>query len=169
MANTFNTHHIAFPEKALLATTTIGIVKTAWNTDIIEPLFDDCVTQLTQRGIMQENIFVRTAPGAFELATGAQQLIKSASPDVCIALGALIKGETYHFEVLSHATAAGLQTLSLSGTTPVIFGVLTCNREQALERVQDGIAKGWADSALMMVHNQTTSLSKPQQMRQENL
>ena len=166
MAKKLEMNNSDFPEKALLTNLRIGIVKTAWNRDIVEPLFNDCISQLLERGIQENNITVQTVPGAFELAHGAQQVINSSSSVVCITLGALIKGDTYHFEVLAHAVAAGLQTLSLQGT-PIIFGVLTCNREQALERVQNGIAKGWADSALMMVPKPVAP--EAQKIRQVNL
>lgn len=129
----------------------IGIVKTQWNTDIVEALYTDCISQLRTQGITLDNIFVRIVPGAFELAHGAQQLLKKQQCDVVICIGALIQGATYHFEVLANAVTHALQTLSITCGVPVIFGVLTCNHEQAVERVGDGLAKGWADSALMMV------------------
>ena len=167
MAKKLDIYTTDFPE--IMANLRVGIVKTAWNREILDPLFNDCVTQLVARGVQEDAISVRTVPGAFELAHGAQQLIKTSSFDVCITLGAIIKGDTYHFDVLAHAVTAGLQTLSLQGSVPIILGVLTCNREQAFERVQNGVAKGWADSALMMAHNPVTPLPVVQKMRQANL
>lgn len=142
------------PNPAQSANLRVGIVKTAWNTEIVEALYKDCVQQLRSQGVLTQHIFVRVVPGAFELAHGTQQLLAQQECDVVICLGALIQGATYHFEVLANAVTQSLQMLSISCGVPVIFGVLTCNEEQAIERLHAGIAKGWADSALMMTQAQ---------------
>ena len=145
----FKLSELASPE--LFKTKKVGIVKTKWNTEIVESLFEDCVDQLLLQGILQSNIIVYEVPGAFELAYGAQRMIATHDCDVYICLGAIIQGATAHFDVLAHAVTQGLQTLSMQLNKPIILGVLTCTHDQAVERVQQGIAKGWADSALMMI------------------
>ncbi len=156
------------PNEYQRANLRIGIVKTQWNTDIVEALYTDCITQLRAQGVRAENIFLRVVPGAFELAHGTQQLLAQQQCDVVICIGALIQGATYHFEVLANAVTHGLQMLSITSGVPVIFGVLTCNHQQAVERVHEGIAKGWADSALMMTQPSIiqmpthTTLQQPQ-------
>lgn len=157
------------PNAAACANLNVGIIKTAWNTDIVETLYTDCIQQLRVHGVLTQNIYVRVVPGAFELAHGAQQLLALQNCNVVICLGALIQGATYHFEVLANAVAHGLQTVSITSGVPVIFGVLTCNLEQAMERVHDGIARGWADSALMMTHQAIDQLSFDQKIQQPQL
>ena len=88
-------------------------------------------------------------PGAFELSQAAEKFIESY--DAVLALGTIIKGETYHFEVLAHETARSLSQVSISNKKPVIFGVLTTNNElQAKQRAQ---VKGseYAKSLLKMI------------------
>ena len=88
-------------------------------------------------------------PGAFELSQAAEKFIESY--DAVLALGTIIKGETYHFEVLAHETARSLSQVSISNKKPVIFGVLTTNSElQAKQRAQ---VKGseYAKSLLKMI------------------
>lgn len=139
------------PPPAVLKTKKIGIIKTKWNTEIVESLFEDCVNQLLLQGVVESNIIVYEVPGAFELAYGARHMISVQDCAVYICLGAIIQGATAHFDVLAHAVTQGLQTLSMQLDKPIILGVLTSTHDQAIERVQQGIAKGWADSALMMI------------------
>lgn len=139
------------PSAEVLKTKKVGIIKTKWNTEIVESLFEDCVNQLVLQGVVESNITVYEVPGAFELAYGAQHMITTQDCDVCICLGAIIQGATAHFDVLAHAVTQSLQELSTRFGKPVILGVLTSTHDQAIERVQQGIAKGWADSALMMI------------------
>ncbi|MGE0009911.1 MAG: 6,7-dimethyl-8-ribityllumazine synthase [Candidatus Babeliales bacterium] len=157
------------PNAVQAANLRIGIVKTAWNTEIVEALYQDCVKQLVTQGVLAKNISVRVVPGAFELAHGTQQLLAQQKCEVIICLGALLQGATYHFEVLANSVTHALQMLSISCGVPVIFGVLTCNHEQAVERVYDGIAKGWADSALMMTHQENMQVPSLETMHQPQL
>lgn len=160
------------PSPEVLKTKKVGIVKTKWNTEIVESLFEDCVNQLVLQGVVESNITVYEVPGAFELAYGAQHMITTQDCDVYICLGAIIQGATAHFDVLAHAVTQGLQTLSMQLNKPIILGVLTCTHDQAIERVQQSVAKGWADSALMMVDlipMQTKSAVMPQQAAQRQI
>ncbi len=148
----FKISESCLPSPAVAATKRVGIVKTKWNMDIIEALFEDCVNQLMLQGVAQKNIVVYEVPGAFELAFGVQQLMASHECDVVICLGAIIQGATAHFDVLAHAVTRGLFDMSATLSKPLILGVLTCTHEQAIERVEQKVAIGWADTALMMTN-----------------
>lgn len=148
----FKISNTCLPPLAIAATKRIGIVKTKWNMDIIEALFQDCINQLLLQGVQHKNIVVYEVPGSFELAYGVRQLMAAHACDVVICLGAIIQGATAHFDVLAHAITRGLFDMSSGMSTPLILGLLTCTHEQAIERVEQKVAVGWADSALMMTN-----------------
>ena len=103
----------------------ILIVSTSWNREIIDVMQEDAISELKRFNVnLIDSIEV---PGAFELSQAAEKFISSY--DAILALGTIIKGETYHFEVLAHETARSLSQVSISNKKPVIFGVLTTNNE----------------------------------------
>ena len=125
----------------------ILIVSTSWNREIIDVMQEDAISEL--KGFNVNDIDIIEVPGAFELSQAAEKFISSY--DAVLALGTIIKGETYHFEVLAHETARSLSQVSISNKKPVIFGVLTTNNElQAKQRAE---VKGseYAKSLLMMI------------------
>ena len=125
----------------------ILIVSTSWNREIIDVMQEDAISEL--QGFNVNHIDSVEVPGAFELSQAAEKFISSY--DAVLALGIIIKGETYHFEVLAHETARSLSQVSVSNKKPVIFGVLTTNNElQAKQRAE---VKGseYAKSLLMMI------------------
>ena len=125
----------------------ILIVSTSWNREVIDVMQEDAISEL--KGFNVNDIDSIEVPGAFELSQAAEKFISSY--DAVLALGTIIKGETYHFEVLAHETARSLSQVSISNKKPVIFGVLTTNNElQAKQRAE---VKGseYAKSLLMMI------------------
>ena len=125
----------------------ILIISTSWNREIIDVMQEDAISEL--QGFNVNHIDSVEVPGAFELSQAAEKFISSY--DAVLALGIIIKGETYHFEVLAHETARSLSQVSVSNKKPVIFGVLTTNNElQAKQRAE---VKGseYAKSLLMMI------------------
>jgi len=125
----------------------ILIVSTSWNREIIDVMQEDAISELKEFNV--NHIDSVEVPGAFELSQAAEKFISSY--DAVLALGVIIKGETYHFEVLAHETARSLSQVSVSNKKPVIFGVLTTNNElQAKQRAE---VKGseYAKSLLMMI------------------
>ena len=125
----------------------ILIVSTSWNREIIDVMQEDVISEL--KGFNVNHIDSIEVPGAFELSQAAEKFISSY--DAVLALGSIIKGETYHFEVLAQETARSLSQVSTSNKKPVIFGVLTTNNElQAKQRAE---VKGseYAKSLLMMI------------------
>ena len=125
----------------------ILIVSTSWNREIIDVMQKDAISELKRFNV--NHIDSVEVPGAFELSQAAEKFISSY--DAILALGTIIKGETYHFEVLAHETARSLSQVSISNKKPVIFGVLTTDNElQAKQRAE---VKGseYAKSLLMMI------------------
>ena len=125
----------------------ILIVSTSWNREIIDVMKEDAICELKSFNV--NHIDIIEVPGAFELSQAAEKFISSY--DAVLTLGTIIKGETYHFEVLAHETARSLSQVSISNKKPVIFGVLTTNNElQAKQRAE---VKGseYAKSLLMMI------------------
>ncbi len=108
----------------------IGVVAARWNDFVVEPMFEQAVLALRQCGA--EPVIVRV-PGAFELPVAAARMARSL--DAVIAIGAVIRGDTPHFDFVAGEAARGLQTVAVRTGVPVILGVLTTNnREQAEER-----------------------------------
>jgi 6,7-dimethyl-8-ribityllumazine synthase len=133
----------------------IAVVVSLFNRYITGRLQDGCVQHLLQQGISQKNITVVEVPGAVELPLVAKTLFKTNKYDVVITLGAVIRGDTDHYDYVCQQVSNGCQQVSLEVGRPVIFGVLTTdNEEQALARVggQHG-HKGIdaAQAALMMI------------------
>ena len=125
----------------------ILIISTSWNREIIDRMREDAISEL--REFKVNKIDSIEVPGAFELSQAAEKFIDSY--DAVLALGTIIKGETYHFEVLAHETARSLSQVSISNKKPVIFGVLTTDNElQAKQRAE---VKGseYAKSLLKMI------------------
>ena len=131
-----------------------GIVYTSWNVDIVQDLLNETKKELLNQGVHEKNIVIKEVPGAFELPLAAQLLAKENASSV-IALGAIIKGDTPHFDFISNACLNGLQNVALETNIPIICGVLTTNTEdQAIERSHpDKMNKGkeFAISAMNMV------------------
>jgi len=110
-----------------------GIVYTSWNKKIVYSLLENTKQELFSLGVNENNILVMEVPGAFEIPLAAKSL--ASNVDAVIALGAIVKGDTPHFEFIASSCAQGLVQASLDENKPIIFGVLTTNNEeQALER-----------------------------------
>jgi len=116
----------------------IGIIMSRFNIDVCEGLLAACAAQLRHCGVKPADMLLVTVPGALEIALAAQKLAASGKFDALCALGAVIRGETYHFEVVSDQSAAALAQVQLDTGVPVANGVLTTDDEdQAQARVRD--------------------------------
>lgn len=112
-----------------------AIVVTRWNSFVVDHLQSGAIDALTRHGISESQITVIKAPGAYELPLVCQRLADSADYDAIIALGAVIRGGTPHFDFVAGEAAGGLNSVALTANIPVIFGVLTVDSiEQAIER-----------------------------------
>lgn len=118
----------------------IGIVQSRFNTPVCEGLLGACRAQLHQQGVKDEDITLATVPGALEIPLVLQQMAASKKYDALIALGAVIRGETYHFEVVSNESARCVGDVQLHSGIPIANAILTTETdEQAEERM---IVKG---------------------------
>jgi 6,7-dimethyl-8-ribityllumazine synthase len=133
----------------------IAIVISQYNRDIVDRLENGCLKTLIDKGVKDENITVIRVPGAFEIPVTVQHLANKGEYTAIIALGAVIRGETPHFDFICNECVNGLMEISLSSGLPVIFGVLTVdNYQQALDRSgEEESNKGCeaATTALVMV------------------
>ena len=113
----------------------VGIVVSRFNELITSKLLEGALNTLQQFDVAKENIHVVEVPGAFELPLAAQKLADRDDIDAVITLGAVIRGETPHFDYVCGEAASGVTRVSLDSKKPVIFGVLTTDTiEQALSR-----------------------------------
>lgn len=132
---------------------TIGIVASSFNGHIVGRLLSACIDKLVSAGLNENNIIIVHVPGAFEIPLAVQQLILKHECEAVIALGAIIRGETPHFEYIASGCAQGITKLALKYNVPVIFGVLTTdNTEQAMERAGPEESNKGAESAQAAIH-----------------
>jgi len=130
----------------------VGIVLSRFNAAVGEGLLAGALRALTEAGVAEGDITVVSVPGALESALALQQLAQTDDYDALVALGAVIRGETYHFEIVSNESAAGLSSVALEFGIPIGNGILTCETEtQATARMD---AKGFeaAQAALEMAN-----------------
>jgi len=125
-----------------------GIIVSRFNDFIGSKLLEGAVDELTRHGVDKNSIDVVKVPGAFEIPLTALKLAKTKKYDALIALGAVIKGSTPHFDYVSAELSKGVAQVSLKTEVPVAFGVLTTdNLEQAIERAGTKSGNKGADAA----------------------
>jgi 6,7-dimethyl-8-ribityllumazine synthase len=133
----------------------IGVCCGRFNRHITDRLLSSCLRALAEHGVDEADTTVVWAPGAYELPAVAQALVTAGTADAVIALGAVIRGETTHYDTVAGECASGLQRVQLDTGVPVVFGVLTTeNEKQALDRSGDNEDKGqeFAEVAVEMVN-----------------
>lgn len=114
----------------------IGIVMSRFNQDAGEGLLSSCTAALAKHGVLPGDVRVVTVPGALEVPLALQKMANTGQFDALIALGAVIRGETYHFEIVANESAAGITSVALDTGVPVANGILTVdNDDQALARM----------------------------------
>ncbi len=120
-----------------------------WNSFVVEHLLEGAVDTLRRHGVADSQLTVVRVPGAFEIPLAAQRLAKSGNYDAIIALGAVIRGGTPHFEHVAGECTKGIAQVSLNHDIPVAFGVLTVDSiEQAIERSGTKAGNKGAEAAL---------------------
>ena len=116
----------------------IGIVMSRFNLDIGEGLLSACIAELRKHDVPDSSLLLITVPGALEIPLALQKLALSNQFDALIALGAVIRGDTYHFEVVANESARGIMSAQLETGIPIANGVLTTdNDDQAVERMSE--------------------------------
>ncbi len=130
----------------------IGIVQARFNEGVTNALFKACKDELLALGVQEKNITHVTVPGALEVPIALQALAERDDFDALIALGCIIRGETYHFELVANESGAGVTRVSLETHTPIANAILTTeNLPQALAR-QDDKGRDAARVAVEMAH-----------------
>ena len=126
----------------------IGIVQARFNADIGHGLLSSCLAELKRLGVADEDILHITVPGALEVPLALQKMAETQQFDALVALGAVIRGETYHFELVANESGAGITRIGLDYGMPIANAILTTeNDEQAEARMAE---KG-ADAARVAV------------------
>lgn len=127
----------------------VGILAARFNGFIVESLVHGAVDALVRHGVKEGDIEVAMVPGAFELPLTASAMAASKKYDAIIALGAVIRGATPHFDIVAGESAKGLSRIALDSGIPVINGVLTTETiEQAIERAGTKAGNKGAEAAL---------------------
>ncbi len=116
----------------------IGVVQARFNQDITDRLADACRAELTRLQVQERDVTLCTVPGALEVAVTLKTMADSGDFDALIALGCIIRGETYHFELVANESGAGVTRVSLDHQIPIANAILTVENEaQAWARVDD--------------------------------
>lgn len=130
----------------------IAIVATRFNGFIVESLVAGAVDALKRHGLDESLITLVYVPGAYEVPYAVKKLAVSGKVDAVVALGAVIRGSTPHFDYVAGECAKGLSNLAIAHTLPIAFGVLTTDTiEQAIERAGTKAGNKGAESAMAVV------------------
>jgi len=130
----------------------IVIIAARFNESIVDNLVNGALDALKRHGAGDNQLQLVRVPGAYELPLAAQRLAKSRQADGIVALGAVIRGATPHFDYVCSECASGLSRVSLKFDVPIGFGVLTCDTiEQALERAGTKAGNKGADAAMAVI------------------
>ncbi len=130
----------------------IGIVVARFNEYAGRGEFDACMDELRKLGVMDEDVTKISVPGALEIPFALQRLALTQEYDALIALGAVVRGETYHFEVVSNESARGISWLSLEAGIPIANGILTCETDEQCEERLDMKGRDCARCAVEMAN-----------------
>ncbi|MCI8292330.1 MAG: 6,7-dimethyl-8-ribityllumazine synthase [Hespellia sp.] len=127
----------------------VGIVAARFNEIIVNKLVGGAVDGLVRHGVEEDNITAAWVPGAFEIPVAAAKMAKSGKYDVVICVGAVIRGDTSHYDYVCNEASKGIAQISLSTGVPVMFGILTTeNIEQAIARAGSKAGNKGYDCAL---------------------
>jgi 6,7-dimethyl-8-ribityllumazine synthase len=130
----------------------LAVVVARFNAQVTGPLYDGCRDELGAHGLDLATLKTVEVPGCFELPIVAQALAEEGDFEAVVCLGAIIRGDTPHFDFVSSETASGIQRVALDTGVPVIFGVLTTdNEEQALARIGGSAGHKGREAALTAI------------------
>ena len=111
----------------------VGVVMSRFNTPVCEGLRDACLAEVAALGVAAQDIWLGTVAGALEIPVVLQALAKTGRYDALVALGAVIRGETYHFELVANESGAGVTRIALDHGIPVANAVLTTDTDEQAE------------------------------------
>jgi 6,7-dimethyl-8-ribityllumazine synthase len=126
----------------------IGIVMGRFNVDVGDGLLSACTAALAKHGVAKKDLRIVTVPGALEIPLALKALAISGQYDALIALGAVIRGETWHFEIVSNESARGITDVQLETGVPIANGILTTDTD---EQAEVRMAQKGADCALAAI------------------
>ncbi len=116
----------------------VTLVVSRYNNFVVDRLLEGCLATLKAGGIGEENMALVQVPGAFEIPVAVKKVIDAGNVDAVITLGAVIRGETPHFDIIANECARGIGSIAIETAIPVVFGVLTVdNIDQAMDRSGD--------------------------------
>lgn len=129
----------------------VAVVAARWNSFVTDEMLEAAVQALRAKGIKDKNIFTTRCPGSFEIPLTCKWCLEHLEVDGVVAIGAVIRGGTPHFDYVCDAVTRGITDLNLSSGKPVSFGVLTTdNVEQARERASEEKGNKGAEAALAL-------------------
>jgi 6,7-dimethyl-8-ribityllumazine synthase len=129
-----------------------ALVVSRFNSFVVDSLQAGAIDALLRHGVPEKNVTVIKVPGAFELPLVAQRAARSGKYDAIIALGAVIRGGTPHFDYVAGGCASGLGQIAINQDLPIVFGVLTVDSiEQAIERAGTKAGNKGADAAMTAI------------------
>ena len=137
----------------------IGVVMSRFNLPVCEGLLSACINELKRLGINDSDIHIAIVPGALEIPLVLQTMAQSRRHDALVALGAVIRGDTYHFEVVSNDACRAIMEIQLRTGTPIANGILTCETDEQAEIRMLPKGKDCAQAAIEMA-NLKKSLSE---------
>jgi 6,7-dimethyl-8-ribityllumazine synthase len=111
----------------------VGIVMGRFNIDVGDGLLSSCTAGLVKHGVAQKDMRIVTVPGALEIPLTLKKMAQSGKFDALIALGAVIRGETYHFEIVSNESSRGITEVQLATGVPIANGILTTENDDQAE------------------------------------
>jgi len=111
----------------------VGIVMARFNLPICEALLSSCVAELKRLGVADTDMTIANVPGALEVPLVLQTMAQSGCFDALVALGAVIRGDTYHFEVVSNDACRAIMEVQLDTGIPIANGILTCDTDEQAE------------------------------------
>jgi 6,7-dimethyl-8-ribityllumazine synthase len=111
----------------------IGIVMARFSIDIGDGLLSSCTAALVKHGVAKKDMYIVTVPGALEIPLALKAMAISGQYDALVALGAVIRGETYHFEIVSNESARGITDVQLETGMPIANGILTTENDAQAE------------------------------------
>ena len=127
----------------------VGIIASRFNEIIVNKLLGGAVDGLVRHGVDEENITAAWVPGAFEIPVAALKMAQSGKYDAVICVGAVIRGDTSHYDYVCNEVSKGIAQVSMSTGIPVLFGILTTeNIEQAIARAGSKAGNKGYDCAL---------------------
>lgn len=137
----------------------VAIIRARYNGEFTKKLETACVEMLVENGVFRKQIFLTSVPGALEIPIAAQRVAISKKADVIIALGVILKGGTYHFELVSGECARGCMDVALKYNIPVIFEVISAYNLAQVKKRTSGVNNKGREAAFSALEVLTT-LSK---------